>query len=322
MKGKWADYSRYIMKTYQKYAGMIMAVIEPIEKEATATLNTAEKIAWLTDLDNAINTRNAGAGNSAWERAWRGLPDDSKVRVEFLAGLLNTELKQKQIVPFVRALLWTSKQTAGNRFEKDLFAALNKVPHLQRFKSLKGEERRQMLNGYGQVIVQAEERASLDLFNRFSDFLHDAGEDNGFDKGRKLTLPPGKLLSDQALLKISSSHPKDTPWAHRKIMTGEDGGFITRDEKEPCVFLKFPHAVKITSLLIVRASDHPEQCEKLKISYSADNNKWVPLRENQKVPEVWRIDLPEAITAGWIKVERLADKPIPFRLRNILVFGE
>jgi len=137
---------------------------------------------------------------------------------------------------------------------------------------------------------------------------------------------PGKLVSADGVLKVSSAS-SDKPLLHRALLRdGPGGGFFhTGDEKQPWALVILPGPARLSGVVLV---NRYEACQDrqvpLKVAVSEDNKKWSEVALLDKVETVWRIDL--SADTPRAKYVRLSvdngDKPRPFHLRNVLVYGQ
>jgi len=139
----------------------------------------------------------------------------------------------------------------------------------------------------------------------------------------KIEKMPGACVSSRGLLKISSVSKSDTPLQYAGVLDETGGFFHTGNEKNPWAVVQLPSECKLTGIVIVnRFESNQKRQIPLKVLISEDEKTWTEVFTTNKVQGSWTIPLNGDTRARFIKVEASHEKPEPFHLRNILVYGK
>lgn len=139
---------------------------------------------------------------------------------------------------------------------------------------------------------------------------------------------PGRLLSSDGLLRISSRHAEDAPLSYAALLNGSGvGGFFhTNPEINPWAQVQLPGNAVISGIELVNRF---EMCSDrqipLKVSVSSDGKQWVEVATFTQVDKTYRVDLRNKnIQAQFVRVERPAQagRNDYFHLRGILIYGK
>lgn len=138
----------------------------------------------------------------------------------------------------------------------------------------------------------------------------------------------GKLLSDKAMLKISTSGGYDSPDLYPYTLDtarNVDRTFHTNSETAPWAQLTLAGESEITGIL-VRANTgyYRERNVPIKVWVSENGTDWTEVFTSDKLEGEWRIDLSAApVKAKFVKVGRTPEvKNDCFHLGKILVYGK
>ena len=172
------------------------------------------------------------------------------------------------------------------------------------------------------AILAAEASDSVEAFQSISDL--------GQRYLKPIKLPkyipfPGELLSENGLIKISSTSKHDTPLQHRGVLRPEGGFFHTNKDEHPWVIARLAKIGELSGIVIINRTVKKYQTRQIPmvVSISEDGQQWQEIWETDKNQDVWRIDLlSQKLRAAYIKIETKKDAPDYFHLHNILVYGK
>lgn len=139
----------------------------------------------------------------------------------------------------------------------------------------------------------------------------------------------GKIVSEKAVVKVSSTCEYDTPETHLNLVRGSKVpcAFHTNKEKNPNVILKLSAPAEVKGLEILNRGDGSGFREAtLAVSISEDGKKWTELwSAGGKAENRWAISTLDAAGKGqkaaWVKLETKPEKPEFFHLSRVTVYG-
>lgn len=140
----------------------------------------------------------------------------------------------------------------------------------------------------------------------------------------------GKLISDNALIKLSSSKEDDNPVNYRYALIADDFddmyGFVAHREKHPWAEVVLAGDSEVTGITLVNAGKGGR--EKLQvpmdISISTDGKEYVNVKHIEEQQDVWKIQLPQVMRAKYVRATPVrSDKEDGkfFNLHKFLVYG-
>ena len=140
----------------------------------------------------------------------------------------------------------------------------------------------------------------------------------------------GTIVSEKALVKVSSTCDFDTPENHLNLVRGEQVpcAFHTNKEKEPWVILKLSRPVEVKALEIVNRQDGSEFREANLVAWlSEDGKNWKEVwTAGGKAEKSWTIPLTgsdgRGQKAAWVKLSTRQEKPEFFHLSRVTVYGQ
>jgi alpha-L-fucosidase len=143
----------------------------------------------------------------------------------------------------------------------------------------------------------------------------------------------GRVLSDEAVLALSSGSVHDAPADHERLFRGRktDRGFAfhTGDEKNPWARIDLG-AVRNAKAVAIENRPGERRTEGLILSVSTDGKTWEEVWKAPKWEQSWTvpltrfqagIDVPGR-PARYLKVETRGDQPRPMLLQRLTVYGE
>ncbi len=139
----------------------------------------------------------------------------------------------------------------------------------------------------------------------------------------------GKVLSEKAAVKVSSTSEYDTPETHLNLVRGPKVpcAFHTGKEKNPSVILKLPAVAEVKALEVLNRGDGSGYREAtLSVSLSEDGKTWTEVwSAGGREEDRWVIPCVDASgqgkKAGWVKLETKPAKAEFFHLSRVTVYG-
>jgi hypothetical protein len=139
----------------------------------------------------------------------------------------------------------------------------------------------------------------------------------------------GKVISEKALVKVSSTCQYDAPETHLNLVRGPKVpcAFHTNKEKNPYVLLKLPAAAEVKAMEILNRGDGSGFREAtLAVSVSEDGKQWKQIWSAEgKAENRWAISVVDANGQGhkanWIKLETKPEKADFFHLSRVTLYG-
>lgn len=140
----------------------------------------------------------------------------------------------------------------------------------------------------------------------------------------------GKLLSENALVKTSSSCQHDTPETHLNLVSGPQVAcaFHTDKESNPWVILKLEGNVEVCALEIINRQSGSGFREKNLIVWISENGKdWQEVwSAGGKEENSWIVTLTDkegkGKKAAWVKLGTNNKSPEYFHLSRVNVYGQ
>lgn len=139
----------------------------------------------------------------------------------------------------------------------------------------------------------------------------------------------GRVISEKALVKVSSTCQYDAPETHLNLVRGPKVpcAFHTNKEKNPYVLLKLPAAADVKGLEILNRGDGSGFREAtLTVSVSEDGKTWKQIWSAEgKAEDRWTVACVDANGQGhkasWIKLETKPEKADFFHLSRVTIYG-
>ncbi len=139
----------------------------------------------------------------------------------------------------------------------------------------------------------------------------------------------GKLLSQDGMLKLSTTSGHDGPAFYQSALDAQDfqghNAFHTSSEKAPYAMVILPGLSEVTAITVVNSGDGYNATRQIPIRFwvSENGKDWQEVYACDKVQKEWICDLPAPIKAKYVKIGRdpKADKREFFHLHKIFVYG-
>ena len=139
----------------------------------------------------------------------------------------------------------------------------------------------------------------------------------------------GKVVSEKAVVRVSSTCEYDTPETHLNLVRGPkvSCAFHTAKEKNPNVILKLSAPAEVKGLEILNRVDGSGFREAtLAVSLSEDGKTWKQIwTADGKAENRWAVGCVDAngqgTKASWIKLETKPEKSEFFHLSRVTVYG-
>ncbi len=184
---------------------------------------------------------------------------------------------------------------------------------------------------YRGMIVKASQSEDLQMFKQVYALLDKLSPKLVLKRGGKdyPKVDYGQpLLSQDGMLKISSTSSWDTPIAYRQVIEAADfeggNGFHTGKETAPWAEVILKGDTEVTGITIVNSGGGQNGSRQvpLEVSVSKDGKTFTKVWESDQVQNEWKVALPSPHTARYVRVGRKADaKKEVFHLHKILVYG-
>lgn len=137
-----------------------------------------------------------------------------------------------------------------------------------------------------------------------------------------------ELLSNDGLLKISTTCGADTPLAYRNVIDGAeyvaDSGFCTDKEIAPWAEVILPGECEIHGVTIINSGDRKTSLFQvpLELSVSIDGEGFDTVWESEQARSEWKVKLASPVKARFVRVgRRPGAAKETFRLHKMLVYG-
>lgn len=316
----WREYAAGLLAAFGKHSDPAIALTRTFDEKFLKGAGDAEKLAWYAKIHDA-----AARATPSW--AWANEIDDRILAPEFKS--LNSDESREELLRIALAAHLNSGDGAyfGKVLEWGIkgFVEKGKADDFGRAFAAASSggsakiEDKKLREAYDRAIVAACEARSIPAFQALGKAaLRFAGASPGPDK---LNKPPGKLVSADGVLRLSSQ-----AWCSGVDfynVLNETGGVVhTKAEAAPSVIVELPRTVELSGVLVVKNRGNEWRMRKVRVSRSVDGATWFPVEETPDMPSQWRIDAPADTRARWIKVEALNEKPEVMHFRNILVFSK
>ncbi len=138
----------------------------------------------------------------------------------------------------------------------------------------------------------------------------------------------GRLLSQDGMLKLSTTSGWDTPTFYQDVLTAQDfdgeNGCHTAKEEAPYALVILPGASEICAVTVVNSGAWFNRARQtpLRIWVSETGTDWQEVYASDKAQDVWQCDLSTPVKAKYIKVGRAPGaKNDVFHLHKILIYG-
>lgn len=139
----------------------------------------------------------------------------------------------------------------------------------------------------------------------------------------------GKIVSEKAIVKVSTTCGYDTPETHLNLVRGAqvEFAFHTDSEKNPWVVLKLPAHAVVTGFRIVNRTNaaHHSRAAGLTVSLSNDGKAWREVWKADKPEAEWKVSLlatKKSQRALYVKLETKSDPAGPFHLSKVFIHGK
>ena len=138
----------------------------------------------------------------------------------------------------------------------------------------------------------------------------------------------GKILSDKAMMKISTSGGFDYPNVYPFCLDTTrdvDRTFHTDNETSPWAIVTLPGMSEITGILVApNRGYYRDRNVPIMVWVSENGTDWTEVFTSAKLEPEWRIDLRSApVKAKYVKVGRVPEfKKDCFHLGKILIYGK
>lgn len=313
---QWASYADSLLREFGKHTHPAVDLCREIEPQFLTALDDTARVAWFAKLHQAA----ARATESwAWDVAEQLLVPQAKQLTTAAAreGLLREAMAAHlggSGSSFGKVLEWGVKNLVergeGDAFGRAFAAAVAAAPHAK-------PDPKKMKEAYGKAILATEAARSAPAFQALSKTAAPLAP--AAPAPLKLDLPPGKIVSQNAIIYASSS-AWDEPLAHRGVLSESGGTIHTKDEATPSITVEVPGGVaNLGGVLLVKTDGNQHRLKRVKISRSTDGATWFPLAESADMPRQWKIEAPPGTAARWFKFEALNEKPEFCHLRNFII---
>ena len=187
---------------------------------------------------------------------------------------------------------------------------------------------------YQGMIRKASESEDLTMWRQvygLMDKLDPAAGPKASGKGWPKEQYGGTLLSQDGLLKLSSTSSWDSPVTYRNALDASDfaGGnaFHTDKGNAPWAMVVLPGTSDISGVTVVNSGNGVNRSRQapLRIWLSDDGQSWREVFASDAVQDEWKCALPSPVKAKYIKVGRAHDPNSGdhlFHLHKILVYGK
>lgn len=169
-----------------------------------------------------------------------------------------------------------------------------------------------------QAILAAETARSQAAFDAGTEAGAPFGVNGGNPRGD--LGGPGRLVSDTALLWLSTTSGWDQPWSHRGVINGQGGQFHTEREKSPSVTVQLRETVTLASLAIEKTWGNEGRLRKARLETSVDGATWFEVARTDNCPDLWKVDLSgQGKRARWVRLVADNGEGDYLHLRSFLV---
>lgn len=144
----------------------------------------------------------------------------------------------------------------------------------------------------------------------------------------------GKVISDQATLRLSSGSLWDKAATHPELFKGSltknQFAFHTESETNPQAIIDLGAAHSIRGILVKNREGYPERNTGVVVSLSADGQNWKQTWTATDTADIWEIPVTSFVAgahvpgkpARFIKIERRLDKPDTLHLQTVKIYGD
>lgn len=240
---------------------------------------------------------------------------DAAGMTSFAAKLIGEMAGAEKYLPVV--LGWAN--TASGKFaeEKERQVFLQSI--VQALGDVQGEGSKQVL---APLILAAEKSHDLQTFRKIASMLNDDMPRPGIPKFEPF---PGKLVSEDGLIRTSSTCNFDAPCEHPGVLQSEGGRFHSAKEVNPYVVVELPKQAHLNGIVIVGTAHNQQRLYDMhvQVSETGKDDDWqdVAVLPNG-TPRVQRVDLQDKRPlAKYVRVKRGGDKQEFFHLNAIYVYG-
>ncbi|MBR5185125.1 MAG: discoidin domain-containing protein, partial [Akkermansia sp.] len=172
-------------------------------------------------------------------------------------------------------------------------------------------------NVTGQLMMSAALSKDIDTFQRLGANSADQYATPGMPE---LPDMPGKFLSENGLLQVSSTCSHDAPIEHWGVLRPSGGRFHTDKEENPCATVMLPKPGYVNGVVIVATDSNHQRLNNMEIQISDDGNNWHTVKKlGNCTQRLIKVEFPEDL-ARFVRVVRKGG-PEFFHLNGIYVYG-
>ncbi len=172
-------------------------------------------------------------------------------------------------------------------------------------------------NVTGQLMMSAARAKDIDTFQRLGANCADSYATPGMPE---LPDMPGKFLSENGLLQVSSTCNHDAPVEHWGVLRPSGGRFHTDKEENPSATVMLPKPGYVNGVVIVTTNSNQHRLNNMEVQVSDDGTNWHTVKKLGDCKErLIRIDFREEL-ARFVRVVRKGG-PEFFHLNGIFVYG-
>jgi alpha-L-fucosidase len=143
----------------------------------------------------------------------------------------------------------------------------------------------------------------------------------------------GGMLSDHAVLRLSSSSKWDNEATHAQLfkgtLAGEQFAFHTGEEANPHVIIDLGEKRSLRGILIQNREGYPERRAGVVVSLSLDSETWEEIWKSSDRSDTWEIPVTSFVAgahtpgkdARYAKIERRLTKPDALHLQAVRIYG-
>lgn len=243
------------------------------------------------------------------------LNDDPEACFALFAADLPTQFGTADA--FGRLMRW-----GGARFLGNATLAPRYVAALEGLLKARGNEGNALGRYVREAIREASNAGNTEAFRALC-ALQDALEP---PKGRKpmdFAFAKAPLLSDRALLRLSTTSRWDRPAAYGHVIDGltPTEPFHTNNEKEPWAEVKLAGMAEVSAVYIGNRPGNADRLVPFVVEVSEDGKAWREVARETKVQDEYRLTF-APVKAGYVRVRCQPAEKTYLHLRKLCVFGK
>ena len=325
-KANWQAFTVQLTKSLQKYPRPMFDLLDLYQnKKLFKGLDGDARIKHWSDLHTG--------SNSFWIALWVDLGQSldeqyatfdatPKLQKRFVKSILKAYSTSDKFFPVI--IGWAQKKI-GNAptAEQEFISMIGEI--LNNETGLGNNSLRAI---YAKVIISAEKVKDKDTFTSMSKAVKKIFGKNekklATYKRAAYSRYKGMLLSENGMLRLSSTSKWDMPLTHADILTPVGGQFHTDKEVKPWAEVTLAKLGELSGIVILNrlSGSRQERQVPIKVSVSEDGKHWTTVFESKEVKKVWQVDLTDKKPrARYVRVQRSDDRAEYFHLGNILVYG-